>query len=82
MERNFLKTSDEETAFEFGRLMDLFARAFSATADCACICQRVNEGGASGLDWITALEQALASHVIPTPPSGEEATLQNFGEAA
>lgn len=58
MNRQLLRTSDEDLAAEFGRILNLFSRALTTRADLPAFCRRVNQASAQGLTWIEALERA------------------------
>lgn len=67
VDRNQLKTTDEELALEFGRLMDLFRRVFSSHARRAKMQRRLDKARADGLSWVEALEYAAELTVKPDP---------------
>lgn len=58
MNRQHLKTSDEDLVAEFGRVLDFFGRALKTRSDVSTFCRHVNEGAAQGLTWVEALERA------------------------
>ena len=62
MNRQHLKTTDEDLVAEFGRVVELFGRALRTRSDVFNFCQRVNQGAAEGLTWVQALERAAEAH--------------------
>lgn len=58
MNRQFLRTTDEVLAAEFGRVLEMFGRALTSRADLPGFLRRINEAGAQGATWVEALERA------------------------
>lgn len=59
MEREYLHTTDEEVAAEFGRVKELFDTALHGPADRAAFCAMMNEASAKGMNWVQALEYVV-----------------------
>lgn len=60
MGREYLRTSDEFVAAEFGRVMLLFGQALPDNADRTTFERLTNEASAKGLNWVEALEYVAA----------------------
>ena len=63
-DRSLFKTPDEQVAFEFGRLLELFGRARARSCTVDVFVKRVNEASKLGLTWVDALEFAAERHAI------------------
>lgn len=63
-DRKPFKTPEEQVAFEFGRVLDLFGRARARSCTVEVFVERVNQAGKLGLTWIDALEFAAERHAI------------------
>ncbi len=62
--RKQLKTPEEQVAFEFGRVLDLFRKARARSCTLKVFVDRVNEAGKLGLSWVDAIEFAAERHAI------------------
>ncbi len=63
--RGHLATADHELASGFGRVMDLFQRAFPTRAAFPEFARRVNFANSQGCTWIEALEFAASRADAP-----------------
>jgi hypothetical protein len=57
MSRQSLAITDEEVVAEFGRVVNLFARALPKSSDINAFCRLMNEAGKQGFTWVEALER-------------------------
>lgn len=60
-QREYLRTTDEEIALDFGRILELFRLALAHAGNTQRFCLRMNEGSGDGLNWIEALEQTAGN---------------------
>lgn len=60
LDRNQYRTSEEELAAEFGRVLTLFNEALARTGDGSLFRFLMNEASAKGLNWVEGLEYVVS----------------------